>query len=97
MKIAKKVSKKCKNIALIVSSLTLSSAAFAEDKLANVLTGDLKDMLGSSGTFWKAFILVDIIFASAAAVKTKNPMTFLGVFVIALVPGFLIKTFVFGN
>ena len=80
---------------MIATGMLLSSYAFATDKLAGAMAGDVEDMLGGSGTFWKVFILVDIILAAAMAVKSKNPMVFAGVFAIALIPGFLIKSFVF--
>jgi hypothetical protein len=51
--------------------------------------------LGSSSKFWKVFILVDIMLATAMAVKSKNPMVFLGVAGVAFIPAFLLKTFVF--
>ncbi|MCX7116309.1 MAG: hypothetical protein NTW94_00030 [Legionellales bacterium] len=41
------------------------------------------------------FILVDIMLATAMAVKSKNPMVFLGVAGVAFIPAFLLKTFVF--
>lgn len=78
-----------------LSSLVLAGSVFAQDKLANAMTGDVQDMLGGSGTFWKVFILVDVILASAMAVKTKNPMVFAGVFAIAFIPALLINAFVF--
>lgn len=84
-----------KALGLSLAGLALSSGVWAEDKLATVIDGDVRDMLGSGSSFWKIFILVDIILAAAMAVKTKNPMTFVGVLAIALVPGFLLKTFVF--
>ena len=91
--------KKCKSklwkirMGLIATAIT--GQALAADKLANAMSGDIQDMLGGSGTFWKIFILVDIILSAAMAVKTKNPMVFVGVFAIALIPAFLINTFVF--
>ena len=93
--ILKKVKGCYKKIALVMSGLCLSSAVFASDKLAGAMAGDIQDMLGGQGTFWKAFILVDIILAAAALVKTKNLMVFLSVFAIALIPGYLISVFVF--
>jgi hypothetical protein len=95
MKINKKLSEKFKKCAYIGMSVFVTGHAFAADKLATVMSGDIKDMLGSSGTFWKIFILVDIILSAAMAIKAKNPMVFAGVFFIALLPGFLINTFVF--
>jgi len=78
-----------------IISMLITSHVFAQDKLAGALSGDIQDMLGGSGTFWKVFILVDIILAAAAAVKTKNPMVFAGVFAIAFIPAIFINTFVF--
>lgn len=95
MKVSNKIANRVKKAGCLMSGLLLSSAVFAQDKLAGALNGDVQDMLGSSGTFWKIFILVDIILAGALAVKSKNPMTFVGVFAIALIPGFLINSFVF--
>ena len=40
-------------------------------------------------------ILADIALATLAAMKSKNPTVFVGVFVTALVPGFLVKRYVF--
>lgn len=82
----------------VLAALTLvffTTNTFAEDLFATAMQGAIQDSLGSTGTFWKVFILVDIILATALAVKTKNPMVFLGVTVIAFVPALLIKTFVF--
>lgn len=73
----------------------LSKSVFANDLLARALEGDVKDSLGSGSMFWKVFILVDIILATAMAVKSKNPMVFVGVTAVAFIPAFLLKTFVF--
>ncbi|HAT1800867.1 hypothetical protein [Legionella pneumophila] len=73
----------------------LSKSVFANDLLARALEGDVKDSLGSGSMFWKIFILVDIILATAMAVKSKNPMVFIGVTAVAFIPAFLLKTFVF--
>lgn len=73
----------------------LSSRVFANDLLARALEGDVKDSLGNGSMFWKVFILVDIILATAMAVKSKNPMVFVGVAGVAFIPAFLLKTFVF--
>lgn len=73
----------------------LSKSVFANDLLAKALTGDVQDSLGSGSMFWKIFILVDIILATAMAVKSKNPMVFIGVAAVAFIPAFLLKTFVF--
>ena len=95
MKMSKKLAIRCKQAALGFSTLALSSYVFAEDKLATALTGDVQDMLGGSGHFWKIFILVDIILAAAAYVKSKNPMAFLGTFFVAFAPALLLRLFVF--
>lgn len=65
------------------------------DLLANALNGDVKATIGSSGKFWKIFILIDIVLAAAAAVKTKNPLVFGGVFFTAFIPAVLISAMVF--
>ena len=80
---------------LFIFSLCLTNFVHAEDLLAKALTGNVADSLGSGSMFWKIFILVDIILATAMAVKTKNPMVFIGVAAVAFIPAFLIKTFVF--
>ena len=90
-----KFGQKIKAFVVGSAGVVLTSGVWATDKLAEAINGDVQDMLGSGSSFWNIFILVDIILAAAVAVKTKNPMTFLGVLAIALVPGFLIKTFVF--
>lgn len=78
-----------------LSGMLLNTGVFAADKLKAALEGDVADTFGSSGTFWTIYILVDIILAASAWVKSKNPMVFVGVFCIALIPGILIKVFVF--
>ena len=95
MKISKKLGHCFKKMGLGLSTACLASSVYASDKLAGAMAGDIQDMLGGQGTFWKAFILVDIILAAAALVKTKNPMVILSVFAIALIPGYLISVFVF--
>lgn len=90
--------KKTKLIRKMISSLgmtLLTSSVFANDLLAKALDGDVKDSLGNGSMFWKVFILVDIILATAMAVKSKNPMVFVGVAGVAFIPAFLLKTFVF--
>lgn len=79
----------------ILFCLLLSSNLWANDLLSKALEGDVKDSLGSGSMFWKVFILVDIILATAMAVKSKNPMVFVGVTAVAFIPAFLLKTFVF--
>jgi len=95
VKMSKKLAIRCKQAALGFGTLALSSYVFAEDKLATALTGDVQDMLGGSGHFWKIFILVDIILAAAAYVKSKNPMAFLGTFFVAFAPALFLRLFVF--
>ena len=97
MKTVKKAANRIKEVSTLVLGTLLSSQVWAEevDPLAPMLGGKIKAMFGSSSTFWKIYILIDIIFAGAACIKTKSPMVFLGVFVLALIPGFLIDTFVF--
>lgn len=98
-----KPSKKCQarihrflQITFIGSGMSLvMTKLFANDLLAKSLEGDIKDSFGNGSMFWKIFILVDIILATALAVKSKNPMVFVGVAAVAFVPSFLLKTFVF--
>lgn len=73
----------------------LSRSALANDLLAKSLDGDVQDSLGSNAAFWKIFTFVSIVLATAAAVKTHNPMVFAGVLAVSFIPAFLIKTFVF--
>ncbi|HCU5991635.1 TPA: hypothetical protein OUZ71_002524 [Legionella pneumophila] len=95
MQIGKKVvSLMQKGCSILVFTL-LSNSVFANDLLSRALEGDVKDSLGSGSMFWKIFILVDIILATAMAVKSKNPMVFVGVTAVAFIPAFLLKTFVF--
>jgi len=49
--------------------IALTGSVFANDLLSKALEGDVKDSLGSGSMFWKVFILVDIILATAMAVK----------------------------
>ena len=95
MKFVKKMREKTQKALMVAGGVALSASVWAEDKLANVITGEVQDMFGSGASFWKLFILVDIILAVAVVVKTKNPMAFLGVLAVAIVPTFLIRTFVF--
>lgn len=97
MKTVKKAANRIREVSTLALGALLSSQVWAEeaDPLAPMLGGKIKAMFGSSSTFWKIYILIDIIFASAACIKTKSPMVFLGVFVLALIPGFLIDTYVF--
>ncbi|MCE3045419.1 hypothetical protein [Legionella sp. 16cNR16C] len=95
MKIGKAIIRSMKKAGSALVFTLLSRSVFANDLLANALEGDVKDSLGSGSMFWKVFILVDIILATAMAVKSKNPMVFVGVTAVAFIPAFLLKTFVF--
>ncbi|KTC83369.1 hypothetical protein Lche_0028 [Legionella cherrii] len=95
MRIGKKRFTLMKKIGSTLVVFLLSKSALANDLLAKALEGDVKDSLGSGSMFWKVFILVDIILATAMAVKSKNPMVFVGVTAVAFIPAFLLKTFVF--
>lgn len=77
--------------------VSLQTWAAGTDLLADVMKDSVEGSLGGSSMFWKIFILVDIVLAAAAAVKTKNPLVFGGVFFIAFIPGILVKTFVFSS
>ena len=101
MKLSKKVSQ-CKDIAMrlvcMLSVLAMTNNTYAADNtdpIQDFMTESLKGIFGSGAGFWKVFILADIALATVASVKSKNPMVFVGVFVTALVPGFLIKKYVF--
>jgi uncharacterized membrane protein len=95
MKVGEKISNLIQKGSLGLLAMLLSRSVFAVDLLNQALEGDAKDTLGSGAMFWKIFILVDIVLATAMAVKSKNPMVFLGVFFIAFIPGLLLKLFVF--
>lgn len=95
MKMSKKAANFIKNCVVGGAIFLLAQTVQANDLLAQSLTGDVGDSLGSGSMFWKIFILVDIILATAMAVKSKNPMVFIGVAAIAFIPAFLIKTLVF--
>lgn len=95
MKIGKKLSSFMQKGGATLAVAILSRSALANDLLAHALEGDVKDSLGSGSMFWKIFILVDIMLATALAVKSKNPMVFVGVTAVAFIPAFLLKTFVF--
>lgn len=95
MKMGKKMVSLIQKGSLTLVSTLLSNSVFANDLLSRALEGDVKDSLGSGSMFWKIFILVDIILATAMAVKSKNPMVFVGVTAVAFIPAFLLKTFVF--
>ncbi|STX81719.1 Uncharacterised protein [Legionella busanensis] len=91
----KKIGNLIQKVSLALAFILLTNSVFANDLLAKALEGDVKDSLGSGSMFWKVFILVDIILATAMAVKSKNPMVFVGVTAVAFIPAFLLKTFVF--
>ncbi|HHF7368362.1 TPA: hypothetical protein ACPSKY_003519 [Legionella bozemanae] len=95
MKVGKKRFSLMKRVSSALVVFLLSKNVLANDLLAKALEGDVKDSLGSGSMFWKVFILVDIILATAMAVKSKNPMVFVGVTAVAFIPAFLLKTFVF--
>lgn len=95
MKVRHKLTGFIQRSAVMLSIFLLSKSALANDLLARALEGDVKDSLGSGSTFWSIFILVDIILATAMAVKSKNPMVFVGVTAVAFIPAFLLRTFVF--
>ncbi|HAT7923592.1 TPA: hypothetical protein GJ766_15115 [Legionella pneumophila] len=95
MKISKKRFSLMNRVSSALVVFLLSKNVLANDLLAKALEGDVKDSLGSGSMFWKVFILVDIILATAMAVKSKNPMVFVGVTAVAFIPAFLLKTFVF--
>jgi hypothetical protein len=95
MKMGKKIISLMQKGGLTLVFVLLSNSVFANDLLARALEGDVKDSLGSGSMFWKVFILIDLILATAMAVKSKNPMVFVGVTAIAFIPAFLLKTFVF--
>jgi hypothetical protein len=95
MKAGRKLIKLIRNGGLTLALALLSRSVLANDLLAKALEGDVKDSLGNGSMFWKVFILVDIILATAMAVKSKNPMVFVGVTAVAFIPAFLLKTFVF--
>jgi hypothetical protein len=95
MKVSNKRFSLMQKVSATLVIFLLSKNALANDLLAKALEGDVKDSLGSGSMFWKVFILVDIILATAMAVKSKNPMVFIGVTAVAFIPAFLLKTFVF--
>ncbi|HAT6979774.1 TPA: hypothetical protein KKW74_002713 [Legionella pneumophila] len=95
MKVGKKRFSLMNRVSSALVVFLLSKNVLANDLLAKALEGDVKDSLGSGSMFWKVFILVDIILATAMAVKSKNPMVFVGVTAVAFIPAFLLKTFVF--
>lgn len=83
-----------------LSVLLTCHPVFAEgegnaDVIGDFMTNSLKGLFGSNAGFWKMFILADIGLATLASMKTKSPLVFVGVFMTALVPGFLVKHYVF--
>lgn len=95
MKVSKKITRIFSYFAVSCFLILLATHADAKDLLGSALQEDVADTFGTQGIFWKVFILVDVILATALAVKSKNPMVFLGVAAVAFVPAFLIKTLVF--
>lgn len=95
MKTSEKIVKVYMYFAVSCFLMILAAHADAKDLLGSALQEDVADTFGTQGIFWKVFILVDVILATALAVKSKNPMVFLGVAAVAFVPAFLIKTLVF--
>lgn len=95
MKLVKKVVNSLQKRWIALSMIFLSKSVLAEDLLATALDGNIKDTLGSNSKFWMIFILIDIVLATAMAVKTKNPMTFASVFFVVFIPVLLMRTFVF--
>lgn len=93
----KRLTQPLRRLSITAGLLLLTPMVHAEgrDLLANALQGDIASSFGSGAMFWKVFVLVDIIFATALAVKSKNPMVFIGVAAIAFIPAFLLKAFVF--
>lgn len=83
----------------MLSAMFITAPVFAENKNDDVVGEFMKESLqgifGSDAGFWKVFILADIALATLAAMKSKNPTVFVGVFMTALVPGFLVKRYVF--
>ncbi len=80
-----------------ISLMLLSASIHATDVLAGVMDGDVKDTFGASGVFWKIFIVADLVLATAAAVKSKSYMVFVGVVLITFIPALLLKLFVFNG
>ncbi|WP_347251574.1 hypothetical protein [Legionella sp.] len=95
MKRTSKTRQLLKCLAGCIALMGVAHFAHANDLLSNALEGDVQDSLGNGSMFWKVFILVDIILATAATIKSKNPMVFVGVAAVAFIPAFLLKAFVF--
>ena len=99
MNTVKKATNKIKKMSTLALGALLSAPVWADeaDPLAPILSGKVKALFGSSASFWKIYILADIVLSLAALVKTKNYLIFIGTFVVALLPGFLVDTFVFSK
>lgn len=86
-------------IACVISVTFLCQPTYAAngdgDVVKEFMQQSLRGIFGSDAGFWKIFILADIALATMAGMKSKNPMVFVGVFMTALVPGFLVKRYVF--
>lgn len=102
MKILINIKEKLMRHLVLASISMLSVPAWAgddgktvNDPVQEFMSSTLQSYFGSSAGFWKAFILADIMLATFASLKNKNPMTFVGVFMTALVPGYLVRTYVF--
>lgn len=104
MKLINKL-KSCKNVAMrlacMISALAISHQACADapkqgdDPIWEFMQQSLQGIFGSGAGFWKFFILADIALATYASLKSKNPTLFVGVFMTALLPGYLVKRYVF--
>ena len=103
MKIVKKLTSLKDNfmrVICLLSAMLITTPALAEntgegDVIGEFMQSSMAGLFGSSSGFWKMFILADIGLAAAASMKSKNPMVFAGVFMTALIPGFLVKRYVF--
>lgn len=88
-------------IACMVSALAITNQAYADgtkqgdDPIWEFMQQSLQGIFGSGAGFWKFFILADIALATYASLKSKNPTVFVGVFMTALLPGYLVKRYVF--
>lgn len=89
----------CMRFICMASAMCMTAPVFADksdgDVVGDFMQQSLKGVFGSDAGFWKIFILADIGLATMAAMKSKNPTVFVGVFMTALVPGFLVKRYVF--
>ena len=84
-------------LACVCSVTLVCHSAFASegDVVKDFMQQSLKGIFGSDAGFWKMFILADIALSTVAGLKSKNPMVFVGVFMTALIPIFLVKRYVF--